>query len=181
MISDYEHQIKWIVCAQTVATAIFYVVCLTLLDYCGNILSNLCICFVLWLRVYSNLILLHLSFYSFNLGIFDFIASAKLLIFQLYGDGICLKVVLSKRFSNTIIRKLSWFSLCLPQARKNFSSQYIIYWQPRPLIMWNPRLISEDVGVGFNVRKLRRYFLRYVLLSLYISNYLTVFLSLKPI
>ncbi|XP_075657665.1 uncharacterized protein LOC142627685 [Castanea sativa] len=31
---------------------------------------------------------------------------------------------------------------------------------PRPLIMWNPRLISEDVGVGFNVRKLRRYFLR---------------------
>ncbi|XP_042490750.1 uncharacterized protein LOC122070615 isoform X2 [Macadamia integrifolia] len=29
----------------------------------------------------------------------------------------------------------------------------------RPLIMWNPRLISEDVGVGFNVRKLRRYFL----------------------
>ncbi|KAL2942100.1 Protein LOW PSII ACCUMULATION 3 chloroplastic [Bienertia sinuspersici] len=31
---------------------------------------------------------------------------------------------------------------------------------PRPLIMWNPRLISEDVGVGFNVRKLRRSFLR---------------------
>uniref|UniRef100_A0A5B7C1M3 DUF1995 domain-containing protein n=1 Tax=Davidia involucrata TaxID=16924 RepID=A0A5B7C1M3_DAVIN len=31
---------------------------------------------------------------------------------------------------------------------------------PRPLIMWNPRLVSEDVGVGFNVRKLRRYFLR---------------------
>ncbi|KAE8010199.1 hypothetical protein FH972_006589 [Carpinus fangiana] len=31
---------------------------------------------------------------------------------------------------------------------------------PRPLIMWNPRLISEDVGVGVNVRKLRRYFLR---------------------
>ncbi|XP_052192486.1 uncharacterized protein LOC127801408 isoform X2 [Diospyros lotus] len=30
---------------------------------------------------------------------------------------------------------------------------------PRPLIMWNPRLVSEDVGVGFNVRKLRRYFL----------------------
>ncbi|KAL5995164.1 hypothetical protein ACLOJK_025222 [Asimina triloba] len=27
---------------------------------------------------------------------------------------------------------------------------------PRPLIMWNPRLVSEDVGVGFNVRKLRR-------------------------
>ncbi|GMY21548.1 Protein LOW PSII ACCUMULATION 3 like [Fagus crenata] len=26
--------------------------------------------------------------------------------------------------------------------------------------MWNPRLISEDVGVGVNVRKLRRYFLR---------------------
>ncbi|CAO2836682.1 unnamed protein product [Amaranthus hypochondriacus] len=30
----------------------------------------------------------------------------------------------------------------------------------RPLIMWNPRLVSEDVGVGMNVRKLRRYFLR---------------------
>ncbi|KAK9163958.1 hypothetical protein Syun_004860 [Stephania yunnanensis] len=30
---------------------------------------------------------------------------------------------------------------------------------PRPLLMWNPRLVSEDVGVGFNVRKLRRYFL----------------------
>ncbi|KAL2994044.1 hypothetical protein AAZX31_10G144900 [Glycine max] len=31
--------------------------------------------------------------------------------------------------------------------------------EPTPLIMWNPRLISEDVGVGFNVRKLRRFFL----------------------
>ncbi|XP_074311564.1 uncharacterized protein LOC141647326 [Silene latifolia] len=30
---------------------------------------------------------------------------------------------------------------------------------PRPLIMWNPRLISEEVGVGVNVRKLKRYFL----------------------
>ncbi|XP_020210556.1 uncharacterized protein LOC109795454 [Cajanus cajan] len=30
---------------------------------------------------------------------------------------------------------------------------------PTPLIMWNPRLISEDVGVGVNVRKLRRFFL----------------------
>ncbi|KAK4378968.1 hypothetical protein RND71_000830 [Anisodus tanguticus] len=30
---------------------------------------------------------------------------------------------------------------------------------PRPLIMWNPRLISEDVGVGINVRRLRRNFL----------------------
>lgn len=29
--------------------------------------------------------------------------------------------------------------------------------------MWNPRLISEDVGVGINVRRLRRDFLRYVL------------------
>nr|XP_018633518.1 uncharacterized protein LOC104117365 isoform X2 [Nicotiana tomentosiformis] len=29
----------------------------------------------------------------------------------------------------------------------------------RPLIMWNPRLISEDVGVGINVRRLRRNFL----------------------
>lgn len=38
---------------------------------------------------------------------------------------------------------------------------FLVNWQPRPLIMWNPRLISEDVGVGFNVRNLRRYFLRY--------------------
>ncbi|KAL9235042.1 hypothetical protein vseg_009842 [Gypsophila vaccaria] len=30
---------------------------------------------------------------------------------------------------------------------------------PRPLIMWNPRLISEEVGVGVNVRKLKRFFL----------------------
>ncbi|XP_031102853.1 uncharacterized protein LOC116006563 [Ipomoea triloba] len=30
---------------------------------------------------------------------------------------------------------------------------------PRPLIMWNPRLVSEDVGVGINVRRLRRNFL----------------------
>lgn len=42
---------------------------------------------------------------------------------------------------------------------------------PRPLIMWNPRLISEDVGVGFNVRKLRRYFLR---------TFTTVY-SMKPL
>ncbi|KAK6139445.1 hypothetical protein DH2020_026799 [Rehmannia glutinosa] len=32
---------------------------------------------------------------------------------------------------------------------------------PRPLIMWNPRLVSEDVGVGINVRRLRRNFLRF--------------------
>lgn len=30
---------------------------------------------------------------------------------------------------------------------------------PRPLIMWNPRLYSKDVGVGYNVRQLRQYFL----------------------
>lgn len=42
---------------------------------------------------------------------------------------------------------------------------------PRPLIMWNPRLVSEDVGVGFNVRKLRRYFL---------STFTTVY-SMKPL
>lgn len=30
---------------------------------------------------------------------------------------------------------------------------------PRPLIMWNPRLVSQDVGVGINVRRLRRNFL----------------------
>ncbi|KAK6911544.1 protein of unknown function DUF1995 [Dillenia turbinata] len=41
---------------------------------------------------------------------------------------------------------------------------------PRPLIMWNPRLVSEDVGVGFNVRKLRRYFL---------STFTTVY-SMRP-
>ncbi|GJN00938.1 hypothetical protein PR202_ga18165 [Eleusine coracana subsp. coracana] len=29
----------------------------------------------------------------------------------------------------------------------------------RPLVMWNPRLVSGDVGVGFNVRNLRRNFL----------------------
>ncbi|GLT38282.1 hypothetical protein SLA2020_125400 [Shorea laevis] len=42
---------------------------------------------------------------------------------------------------------------------------------PRPLIMWNPRLISEDVGVGVNVRKLRRYFL---------SSFSTVY-SMRPL
>ncbi|EFH50623.1 hypothetical protein ARALYDRAFT_489571 [Arabidopsis lyrata subsp. lyrata] len=42
---------------------------------------------------------------------------------------------------------------------------------PRPLIMWNPRLISEEVGVGFNVRKLRRYFL---------SSFTTVY-SMRPL
>ncbi|KAL9264464.1 hypothetical protein AKJ16_DCAP20272 [Drosera capensis] len=31
---------------------------------------------------------------------------------------------------------------------------------PRPLIMWNPRLVSEEVGVGYNVRRLRKVFLR---------------------
>ncbi|KAK8913950.1 hypothetical protein KSP39_PZI024293 [Platanthera zijinensis] len=31
---------------------------------------------------------------------------------------------------------------------------------PRPLIMWNPRLVSEDVGVGFNVRSVLRFFLQ---------------------
>ncbi|EEF49831.1 uncharacterized protein LOC8285563 [Ricinus communis] len=42
---------------------------------------------------------------------------------------------------------------------------------PRPLIMWNPRLISEDVGVGINVRNLRRYFL---------SAFTTVY-SMRPL
>ncbi|KAL1561903.1 hypothetical protein AAHA92_04545 [Salvia divinorum] len=42
---------------------------------------------------------------------------------------------------------------------------------PRPLIMWNPRLISEDVGVGINVRRLRRNFL---------STFTTVY-SMKPL
>ncbi|CAI0551277.1 unnamed protein product [Linum tenue] len=42
---------------------------------------------------------------------------------------------------------------------------------PRPLIMWNPRLISEDVGVGINVRNLRRYFL---------STFTTVY-SMRPL
>ncbi|KAJ0253128.1 DUF1995 domain protein [Hirschfeldia incana] len=42
---------------------------------------------------------------------------------------------------------------------------------PRPLVMWNPRLISEEVGVGFNVRKLRRYFL---------SSFTTVY-SMRPL
>ncbi|MBA0833072.1 hypothetical protein Goarm_017410 [Gossypium armourianum] len=42
---------------------------------------------------------------------------------------------------------------------------------PRPLVMWNPRLISEDVGVGVNVRQLRRYFL---------SSFTTVY-SMRPL
>ncbi|PPD86098.1 hypothetical protein GOBAR_DD16968 [Gossypium barbadense] len=37
--------------------------------------------------------------------------------------------------------------------------------------MWNPRLISEDVGVGVNVRQLRRYFL---------SSFTTVY-SMRPL
>ncbi|PIA47873.1 hypothetical protein AQUCO_01400457v1 [Aquilegia coerulea] len=41
-------------------------------------------------------------------------------------------------------------------------SKYLSDDPPRPLIMWNPRLISEDVGVGFNVRNLRRYFLSFL-------------------
>lgn len=41
----------------------------------------------------------------------------------------------------------------------------------RPIIMWNPRLISEDVGVGINVRNLRRYFL---------STFTTVY-SMRPL
>lgn len=42
---------------------------------------------------------------------------------------------------------------------------------PRPLIMWNPRLVSQDVGVGFNVRKLRKYFL----------STFTIVYSMKPL
>ncbi|KAJ3683621.1 hypothetical protein LUZ60_013848 [Juncus effusus] len=42
---------------------------------------------------------------------------------------------------------------------------------PRPLIMWNPRLVSGDVGVGFNVRNLRKKFL---------STFTTVY-SMKPL
>lgn len=42
---------------------------------------------------------------------------------------------------------------------------------PRPLIMWNPRLVSEDVGVGINVRRLRRDFL----------SKFTVVYSMKPL
>eukprot|EP01018_Ginkgo_biloba_P024123 Gb_35506 [translate_table: standard] len=30
---------------------------------------------------------------------------------------------------------------------------------PRPLVMWNPRLFSGDVGVGLSIRRLRSYFL----------------------
>ncbi|XP_051125238.1 uncharacterized protein LOC127247450 [Andrographis paniculata] len=45
------------------------------------------------------------------------------------------------------------------------------YDSPRPLIMWNPRLISEDVGVGINVRRLRRDFL----------STFTVVYSMKPL
>ncbi|XP_010925383.1 uncharacterized protein [Elaeis guineensis] len=42
---------------------------------------------------------------------------------------------------------------------------------PRSLIMWNPRLVSGDVGVGFNVRKLRKYFL----------STFTIVYSLRPL
>ncbi|KAJ4809688.1 hypothetical protein LUZ62_022254 [Rhynchospora pubera] len=42
---------------------------------------------------------------------------------------------------------------------------------PRPLIMWNPRLVSGDIGVGFNVRNLRKMFL---------STFTTVY-SMKPL
>ncbi|KAG8069641.1 hypothetical protein GUJ93_ZPchr0006g41686 [Zizania palustris] len=41
----------------------------------------------------------------------------------------------------------------------------------RPLVMWNPRLVSGDVGVGFNVRNLRRNFL---------STFTTVY-SMRPL
>lgn len=41
----------------------------------------------------------------------------------------------------------------------------------RPLIMWNPRLVSGDVGVGYNVRNLRRNFL---------STFTTVY-SMRPL
>nr|ACF86051.1 unknown [Zea mays] len=43
--------------------------------------------------------------------------------------------------------------------------------QIRPLVMWNPRLVSGDVGVGFNVRNLRRNFL---------STFTTVY-SMRPL
>ena len=38
-------------------------------------------------------------------------------------------------------------------------------WSPqtRPLIMWNPRLFSGDVGIGLNVRRLREFFLACVM------------------
>lgn len=41
----------------------------------------------------------------------------------------------------------------------------------RPLIMWNPSLVSGDVGVGINVRRLRRDFL----------STFTVVYSMKPL
>ncbi|KAL9261031.1 hypothetical protein AKJ16_DCAP18689 [Drosera capensis] len=42
---------------------------------------------------------------------------------------------------------------------------------PRPLIMWNPRLVSEEVGIGYNVRRLRKVFL----------STFTVVYSMKPL
>lgn len=41
-----------------------------------------------------------------------------------------------------------------------FSSSVYFLMKIKPLVMWNPRLVSGDVGVGFNVRNLRRNFLR---------------------
>ncbi|KAJ8480238.1 hypothetical protein OPV22_023965 [Ensete ventricosum] len=56
---------------------------------------------------------------------------------------------------------------------------------PRPLIMWNPRLVSEDVGVGINIRNLRRYFLRQVFIKLSLIAELqitfTVVYSMRPL
>ncbi|WOH04579.1 hypothetical protein DCAR_0623989 [Daucus carota subsp. sativus] len=42
---------------------------------------------------------------------------------------------------------------------------------PRPLIMWNPRLVSEEVGIGVNARNIKRYFL---------SSFTTVY-SMRPL
>jgi len=50
-----------------------------------------------------------------------------------------------------------------------------IFLQPRPLIMWNPRLYSKDVGVGYNVRQLRQYFLRYAFQAISFEKTLDMF------
>lgn len=42
---------------------------------------------------------------------------------------------------------------------------------PRPLIMWNPRLVSEEVGIGVNARNVKRYFL---------NSFTTVY-SMRPL
>lgn len=69
-------------------------------------------------------------------------------------------------FDNLIVYTLSW---------KYFKLNYSGLGQARPMIMWNPRLISGDVGIGLNVRRLRERLLKWVPISLFLlSNIIVV-------